>query len=153
MSVVQLSKARAQCLSLKAVAICNHSHRVIIEASPSIKPCVSSDYSELGVQNDGADFTAALADVVAVALSLAVIDAPSHFWNGVNQRSTDTRADSDVLLGVAVVSNSRELVEKFADVAVGVDDVGGLSQVDAGQVELGDVLGVDNVDVVVDIEG
>ena len=96
-------------------------------------------YSELGVKCQGYQIGSAVTHIVAVTLSLSVIDALHHFWIGVDIETGETGPQNDVLLSVSiVVCKSWKIVSQGRCIAVSIDHVGRLCQASVSDVELGE---------------
>ena len=108
--------------------------------------------SQLGVEEGGAESTATVADIEAVALLVALCDAVFLIPELVDQGSACAGEQSDVLLVVLVVEEGSELLDQMGHIAVGVDVVGSLREVDGREVELGNLSWIVDGKVINDIE-
>ena len=113
----------------------------------------SSDSSKLGIEERGGKLSVAVADHEAISLEVTVCNAFSLLGNGVHEGTRETRGDNDVLIWVLVVDKLGHLAGNWSDRAMGVHNVGGLSQTNVGKVELGGVLGQPDLVGVQDGEG
>ena len=109
--------------------------------------------SKTGIEKGGDHFGGADTDHVAVSGLLSLTNASPEFWDRVNHSAHNTGCDDDVLVGVVHVEDLGDLAGDGGDIAMSVDDVGSLSQLNVGNVELGGVLGEPDLVGVKDGEG
>ena len=113
----------------------------------------SSDPSKTDIEERDGHFGAAKAHHEAISNLVTFVNASSQFGNGVHEGTHDARGDNDVLIWVLVVDKLGHLAGNWSDRAMGVHNVGGLSQTNVGKVELGGVLGQPDLVGVQDGEG
>ena len=109
--------------------------------------------SKTGIEKGGDHFGGADTDHVAVSGLLSLRNATSELWDSVNHSAHNTGSDNDVLIGVVDVEDLGDLTGESGDIAMSVDDVGSLSQLNVGNVELGGVLGKPDLVGIKDGEG
>ena len=111
------------------------------------------DSSELRIEESDGDFGGAQTDHEAISLLVTIGNTFSLLRDSVNHGTGDTREDDHVLFGVLDVEKLGQLASDRSDRAMGVHNVGSLSQTDVGKVELGRVLRQPDLVSVQDGEG
>ena len=100
-------------------------------------PIFEVSCSQLGIEEEGGELTAAVADIVADTSLFAEGHAFTVRSPGAGEDTNDAGGEHDVLIGVLVVHKGRVLLGHVSSVTVGEHSVGGLSQADVSQVEFG----------------
>ena len=108
--------------------------------------------SQGGIEKDRRESRGAVADIVTVALSLAVSDAFGELRDGVDKGASDTGSENDVLFIVLVVTESTELGDQVGEIAVSEGNVASLGETNVGDAELGGLSGIVDPNVLNNVE-